>query len=106
MNQYALLIYLHQDTSNTLQTRISYIENQKKKSVLLPGVSILIQDNVLLFEKTKGHGAVTELCRDLLDIKHPYLVVPVQLDESLLVGKQSKEVENILSMCLVPFCQT
>ena len=107
MTQLTLLIYLYDDPANDLISRIGYVQG-RDHILLLPhdGVTQLSR-NALLFDQTKSHDIYVQVCRELVSIQRPYLVVELEASDALAVGPLSKEVQTSLSKCGVPLlCPT
>jgi hypothetical protein len=106
MPQLTLLIYLHDDPPNDLVARARYVEGRDHVSLLERDGVIQLSNNALLFDQTKSHDVFVQLCREIVSLKRPYLVVSLAADAALVVGPLSKEVQASLSKYDVPQCQT
>lgn len=103
MGTLTLLLYLRNDPENSLASRIAYL----RKGNRMPPLegrddAILISDNAVLFDKTKAHHIFVQLCAALAEAKWPYLLLTMDAESAMAVGKFSKEVEAILSAYGVP----
>ena len=105
MKQLILLIYLYDDPPNDLFARIKYIQG-RDHILLLPHDGVIqLSNNALLFDQTKSHGIYVQVCRELVLIQRPYLLVELEASDVLAVGPLSKEVQTSLSKYGVPLCQ-
>lgn len=104
MQKLVLLIYLRDDTVNTLEDRlrVTLKEPNWPQIETHDGVALL-SCNAILFDETKAHDAYVRVCSSLLSSGLPYLIVPLSsVDECLAVGKLSKEVAESLARLGVP----
>ena len=106
MKKFILLIYLHDDPSNDLISRVEYLERNDHVSLLKRDDIIPLSGNALLFDQTKSHDVYVRVCRELVSIGRPYLVVELEATSALAVGPCSKEVATNLLKYGVPLCQT
>jgi len=106
MTQLTLLIYLHDDPPNDLVARARYIEGRDHVSLLGRDGVIQLSNNALLFDQTKSHYVFVQLCREIVSLNRPYLIVGLEANDALAVGPLSKEVQASLSKYGVPQCQT
>jgi hypothetical protein len=99
MTKYLLLIYLRDDPLNTLEKRIEHMQTQERFPSLegRDGV-ILLSDNAVVFDQTKSHTLLIELCAALLRAKLPYLLIPIESTDAWLVaGTLPPGVKSALS---------
>jgi hypothetical protein len=105
MNQLTLLIYLDYDPKNPqndLISRARYIEKEDYGSLLGRDGVIQLSNNALLFDQTKSHDVIVQLCNDLISIQRPYLIVALEANDALRVGPLSKEAQASLKTYGVP----
>ena len=104
MQKLSLLVYLRNDNSNTLRSKISWLqENNKMPSLEGRDDAVLISDNELLVDQTSAHGIFAQLCGDLASASHPYLLLPLDAESSVAVGKFPDTTKAILEKYGVPF---
>src|SRR4030067_1083779 len=104
MKQLTLLIYLRNDPVNTLQSRIAWLsKNKAMPSLEGRGDAILISDNAIFVDQTTAHGIFAQLCGDLASSDHPYLLLPLDADSSVAVGKFPDTIKAILEKYNVSF---
>jgi hypothetical protein len=106
MAQLTLLIYLYDDPPNDLVSRARYVEGRDHLSLLEHDGVTQLSNNVLLFDQTKSHDVFVQLCREIVLLKRPYLIVALEAESALVVGPLSKEVQASLSRYGVPLCTT
>ena len=101
--QVSLLVYLRNDPPNTLSGRIAWLQKEK----MLPSLEgrddvLLLSDNVILVDQTSAHGIFVQLCSGLAQGDWPYLLVPMDAEFALGVGKFPEQVRTILSAYDIP----
>lgn len=104
MKHLTILVYLRDDPGNTLRSRISWLSS-KKAMPTLEGRddAILLSDNAILVDQTTAHGIFSQLCGDLASAGHPYLLLPLDAESSVAVGKFPEAIKTILEKNKVPF---
>ena len=104
MTKLTILIYLHDDPPNDLVSRVQYVEGKDRISLLRHDGVTQLSGNALLFDQTKSHDVYVRVCRELVSIGRPYLVVELEATSALAVGPCSKEVATNLLKYGVPLC--
>jgi hypothetical protein len=107
MKKLTLLLYLRNDQSNTLRSRISWLNKQDR----LPSLegradAVLISDNAIFVDQTTAHGIFAQLCADLASAGHPYLLLPLDPESSVAVGEFPDTTKAILEYYNFPFDNT
>jgi hypothetical protein len=110
MKQLTLLIYLRNDTANTLEKRIEYMRKSENFFPSLEGRDgvTLLSDNAILFDETKSHDVFVQLCSALHGPTHgqgkfPYLVIRLESTDGWLAsGVLPTEVSTALKSLNVP----
>lgn len=109
MPNLVLILYLRDDPSNTLISKIAYLQKEKRMQPLEGRAdALLLSDNSALFALPASHGIYSQLCAGLVEGGWPYLIVPIASTESsdagaLAVGKFPEEAQAILSASGVLF---
>jgi len=104
VKQLTILIYLRNDPSNTLRSRIAWLTS-KEGFPILEGRddAILISDNVILVDQSSAHEIFVRLCSNLVVADIPYLILPLDAESSVAVGKLPEAIKTILEKNKVPF---
>lgn len=97
-----LLVDLRNDSANTVVSFCSHHFSHKPATPLMHDGVALISDSALLFDRTKAHKALVQVCAILEEKKWPYLLVHIESTASLLAGKPSEEVLTLLASAGVP----
>ena len=97
MKQLTLLIYLTNDPPNSLRSRVSLLSSEEA----IPSLSgrddvVLISDNAIFVDQTTAHDVFVQLCADLASLNYPYLILPLDAEFSVAVGKFPKTIKTIL----------
>ena len=106
MAQLTLLFYLYDDPQNDLVSRARYVEARDHVSLLEHDGVTQLSNNALLFDQTKSHDVYVQLCREIVSLGRPYLIVALEAESALVVGSLSKEVQSSLLTYGVPQLDT
>ena len=99
MRKLTLILFLRNDPDNSLSDRILYLIKQKKLQSLEGRDDVLLlSDNAILVDQTTAHGIYLQLCADLVGAAWPYLLVPIDAESTVAVGKFPQEAQNILAL--------
>jgi hypothetical protein len=102
-----LLIYLRDDPSNTLMSRIEHMQ-KSDGSINLEGRDGVfpLSANAILFAQTKAHDVLVKVCAHLLDADFPYLLVPIRSTDGWVAGgrirSKLKPILERLSVSVMP----
>ena len=99
-----LLIYLRDDPSNTLMSRIEHMQ-KSDGSINLEGRDGVfpLSSNAILFAQSKAHDVLVKVCAGLLAADFPYLLVPIRsTDGWVAAGKIQPKLQAILDQLSVP----
>lgn len=104
MKHLTLLLYLRDDPANTLRSRISWLtKEQDFPSLEGRDDAALIGNNAFFVDQTTAHGIFVQLCADLVSSGHPYLLLPLDAESLVAVGKFPETIKAILGKNNVPF---
>lgn len=97
MKKPTLLLYLRNDPPNTLRSRISWLTKEQGFPALEGRDDVvLIGNNAIFVDQTTAHGIFVRLCADLASADHPYLLLPLDAESSVAVGKIPETIKSIL----------
>jgi len=104
MKKLTLVLYLREDEANTLRGRIAWLQKNNKLPSLEGRADVsLISDNAILVDQTSAHGIFVQLCGDLASASHPYLIVPLDAESTVAVGKFPETIKGVLENYSIPF---
>lgn len=99
MKKLTLILFLRNDPGNSLSDRISYLIKEKRLQPLEGRDDVLLlSDNALLVDQTSAHGIYSQLCTGLVSGGWPYLLVPIDAESTVAVGRFPKEAQDIFAL--------
>ena len=104
MTDKVLLLSLRDDETNSLTSRIAWLQKEKKLSSLEGRDDVLLLSaNALLADRYTSHGIVATISASLVSSGWPHLLLRVDQADSLAAGKFEAEMAATLERFGVRF---
>lgn len=103
LSKLILLVDLRGSHDNTLRTMILRHEQDQRVSLLKRDGVALLSDRLAVFDRTRAHAPLVQVCALLESKQWPYLLIPIPSEGVLASGKLLPEVAALLKSAGVEF---